>query len=180
MQRVNARGTEQGQFVRITWDQALQAIATQMTNTTNKYGKYSILANPLQSWMGGVTGWENPSGPAESDAHRFTYGQENSSEYGTNNVAGVFSSKLIIIWSENPVQATTVGWGYPGGYIYKLAKEAGIPIIVIDPRFSMSAQVLANQWIPINPGADCALALAMAYVIFTENLTNQTYISKYR
>ena len=177
MQRINARGNEQGQFVRITWDQALSTVANQMSTTISQYGKYSILSNPLQSWMGGVVGWESPSAPAERDAIRFTMGLENGAP--ADNPQGMLSTKLIVLWSENPVQASSAGFGYGSMYAYKLAKEAGIPIIVVDPRYSMSAQVLADQWIPIKPGTDCALALAMANVIFTENLVNQTYVSKY-
>ncbi|MHA2400412.1 MAG: molybdopterin-dependent oxidoreductase, partial [Promethearchaeota archaeon] len=59
------------------------------------------------------------------------------------------------------------------------AREKGIKIINIDPIFTDSAAVLANQWIPIRPGTDAAMLNAMAYVIISENLQDQPFIDKY-
>ena len=130
--------------------------------------------------MGGVTGWDSPSGPAERGASRFNFGSDSPSySGGDSSQPAAFSAKLIIIWSENPVQGSGSGNGAESMYMYRLAKEQGIPIIVIDPRYSMSAQVLADQWIPIKPGTDCAFALAVANVLFKENLTNTAYIAKF-
>lgn len=63
-------------------------------------------------------------------------------------------------------------------YIAK-AKEAGAKIICVDPRFTDSVAVFGDQWIPISPGTDAAMLIAMAYVIIEENLHNQKYIDKY-
>ena len=41
--------------------------------------------------------------------------------------------------------------------------------MVINPRYSVTA-AKADEWIPINPGTDAALAMAIAHVIISEDL----------
>ena len=51
-------------------------------------------------------------------------------------------------------------------------------IVVIDPRVTITAQK-ANQYIPINPGTDLALCLAMIYISFEEKLYNKEFVKEY-
>jgi anaerobic dimethyl sulfoxide reductase subunit A len=60
-----------------------------------------------------------------------------------------------------------------------MARERGTPVIIIDPRYTLGAEVLADQWIPIKPGTDCAMFLAIAYLVFTENWLDNGFIEKY-
>jgi anaerobic dimethyl sulfoxide reductase subunit A len=59
------------------------------------------------------------------------------------------------------------------------AKEAGAKIISIDPRYTDTAAVLAQEWVPIRPGTDCAMLIAMANVIVEENLQDQAFLDRY-
>ena len=51
--------------------------------------------------------------------------------------------------------------------------------ISIDPRYTVDAQALNAQWIPIRQGTDMALILAMADVMFQQNLVNQAFVTQY-
>ncbi|MDE3078270.1 MAG: molybdopterin-dependent oxidoreductase, partial [Chloroflexota bacterium] len=53
------------------------------------------------------------------------------------------------------------------------------PVICIDPRYTTAAEVLADQWIPIKPGTDTAMMLAVAYVLFEEDLYNKEFVDRY-
>ena len=64
-------------------------------------------------------------------------------------------------------------------WFIKLARERGKPVIIIDPRYSTAAKTLADQWIPIKPGTDTAMFMAMAYVLFREDLWNKEFVAKY-
>jgi len=48
-------------------------------------------------------------------------------------------------------------------------------VVVINPRYSVTA-AKADEWIPINPGTDGALALAIAHVIISEELYDKAFI----
>src|SRR5262245_26001591 len=48
-------------------------------------------------------------------------------------------------------------------------RERGGRVIVVDPRRTGTAE-RADEWMPINPGTDAALLLAVAHVLFAEGL----------
>ena len=51
-------------------------------------------------------------------------------------------------------------------------------VVVIDPRYSVTA-AKADEWIPINPGTDGALAMAIANVIINEGLYDAAFIEEW-
>ncbi|HQR12718.1 MAG TPA: molybdopterin-dependent oxidoreductase, partial [Casimicrobiaceae bacterium] len=58
------------------------------------------------------------------------------------------------------------------------AVERRIPIIVVDPRFSVAASK-AKYWLPIRPGTDLALLLAWCNVLVTEGRFDRAFVEKY-
>ena len=78
------------------------------------------------------------------------------------------NSKYIIMGGWNPAEArdgTNSDWFIPQ------ARERGARIVCVDPRHTMSAVSLADEWIPFRPGTHTAMMSAMAWVILTEELT---------
>jgi len=59
------------------------------------------------------------------------------------------------------------------------ARERGIPIISIEPRYTPTAETVASQWIPIRPTTDVAMMIAMANVWFREDLCDKEFIKKW-
>ncbi len=58
------------------------------------------------------------------------------------------------------------------------AVERRIPIIVVDPRFSVAASK-AKYWLPIKPGTDLALLLAWMNVLVSEGRYDRDFVTKY-
>jgi anaerobic dimethyl sulfoxide reductase subunit A len=85
----------------------------------------------------------------------------------------ILNSNLIVMWGFNPAetwQNTNTPW-----YLTQ-AKEAGIKIVSVDPRFTNTAALYAGQWIPIRPGTDAAMLISLAYVIIKEGLQDQKFL----
>jgi molybdopterin guanine dinucleotide-containing S/N-oxide reductase-like protein len=59
------------------------------------------------------------------------------------------------------------------------ARENGARIIAIDPRYHDTAATVAQQWIPIRPGTDTAVMVAMANVMIKEGLQDQGFLDKF-
>ncbi|MCM1564601.1 MAG: molybdopterin-dependent oxidoreductase [Dehalobacter sp.] len=193
MKRVGPKGYGGGHLERISWDEALDTIAAKIREVIDLYGPYSIfhkdtfwkrnffsLAPYLKA---GVAAWGDDSCPAQTAAEYHHFGYDIGAMFGEGRDIGttgyeapdLLNSNLIVLWGMDPL----VSWYGPSSYYMKLAREKGIPIILIDPRYTTSAQVLADQWIPIRPGTDLAMMLAVAYVLYEEDLYDHDYVAQH-
>ena len=187
LRRTGERG--QGQFERISWDEALETIASELIRIKEKYGNSAILlaagsgnqgrlhgSGPVSRMLGQFGGFMSTWGIASFEGALFasmaTYGTIRSGSDRDDHL----NSRLIIMWGWNP--ANTIQEPRTSLYLAQ-AKEKGIRVVAVDPRYTDSAATFADQWIPIRPGTDTAMLIAMAYVIITENLQDQAFIDKY-
>lgn len=187
MKRIGERG--EGKFQRITWDEALDTIASELIRIRDEYGPASILyagsaGDPgnlncpalnmrLLFMAGGCTRvWGMTSFQGGMDAERISFGNV----FASNTRDNLLGSRLIILWGWDP--ATTIAGPNTAWYLAQ-AREKGAKIVAIDPRYNESAVTFAHQWIPIRPGTDAAMLIAMAYVIIIENLQDQEFLDKY-
>lgn len=188
MKRVGKRG--EGQFARISWDEAVTTIAEALKKITERYGPESRYINYgtgiggalgereffkrlLTAYGGGFLNFHNSySSACTKTATPYTFGTINTGSSRDNWLY----SKLIILWGHNPAETT---FGTNTTYYLKKAKENGAKIIVIDPRYSDSAAALADQWIPLLPTTDNALMDAMTFVMIEEKLYDKDFTDKY-
>ncbi|MFW5725617.1 MAG: DMSO/selenate family reductase complex A subunit [Bacteroidota bacterium] len=186
MKRIGERG--EGNFERISWDEALDLLATKIGEVKEKYGNQAILvpygtgsynqingrqtAARLMNLYGGSLGYYNSySWACISKATPYVYG---TSVTGNQRQDWV-NSKYIIMWGWNPAEMRD---GTNSEFFIKKAREQGARVVCIDPRMSMSAVALADEWIPIRPGTDVAMMSALAYTIITENLHDKEFIKR--
>jgi anaerobic selenocysteine-containing dehydrogenase len=64
------------------------------------------------------------------------------------------------------------------GYLRQERPGPKAKIIQIESRFSPTA-AKANEWVPINPGTEGALALGIAYVLIRERLYDQSFVDRH-
>ena len=187
MKRAGERGS--GQFERISWDEATDLMAANIERIKAQYGNTSIFipygtggynqtggkwsADRLMNMVGGALGYYNSySWACITRATKTVYGTDVTG----NQRQDWLNSKYIIMWGWNPSEMRD---GTNSEYFLKKARENGARIICIDPRMTMSAVALADEWIAIRPGTDVALMSAMAYVMITEDLYDRYFVNKY-
>jgi len=186
--RIGAKG--EGKFARISWDEALETLAGELKRVKETYGPESIF---LATGGGYLAGLHNPGLAAARLLNQFGgftthYGNISSegavwaslTTYGSVMVGhsrdDLMNSKLIILWGWDPARMIS---GTNTMYHLIRAKENGAKVISIDPRYHDTAAVLADEWIPIRPGTDTAVMVAMAQVMIRENLHDQAFLDKY-
>ena len=187
LKRVGTRG--EGRFERISWDEALDTVASELKRVKETYGPASILFEHSGGDLGRLQGrlphhrllcmtggcsevWGVHSFEGAIFGQIATFGT-----VGTSNTRDdLLNSRLIILWGWNPadtVLLTNTAW-----YLAQ-AREAGARVISVDPRYTNTVALCASQWIPIKPGTDAAMLIAMAHVMITENLQDQKFLDTY-
>ncbi|MDR1856806.1 MAG: molybdopterin-dependent oxidoreductase [Desulfovibrio sp.] len=189
MKRIGKRG--EGKFQRISWDEALDTIAKELRRIIDTYGNEAVYRQygsgttsasinrrnefyRLINLLGGYMDQYGTYSSAQiSAATPYTYGQR-----GANTVSDMVNSRLVVLFGNNPIETRASG----GGISYDLmeARRKGkARFIIIDPRYSDTAALVADEWVPIRPGTDAALASAIAHVLITEDLVDQPFLDKY-
>jgi len=184
LKRVGKRG--EGKFRPISWDEALDTVAGEFERVKAKYGNSALfvpygtgsynqlngshVARRLMNLYGGCLGIYNSYSWAAINAATPTV-------YGTlvtgNQRQDWLNSRYILMWGWNPAEMRD---GTNSDYFVKLARQNGARVVCIDPRHSLSAAALADEWIPIRPGTDAAMMSAMAYVMLTEELYDADFL----
>jgi anaerobic dimethyl sulfoxide reductase subunit A len=185
MKRVGARG--EGKFERISWDEALDTVANELKRVKKTYGPSAILYIGVDGSMGMLHGKVAPErllnlyggctthwGVISAEATWFACAATYGSFLIGNTPDDFLNSRMIILWGWNPAESQKAVTPF-----LMQAKEAGARIVCVDPRYTRSAALLAEQWVPVRPGTDAAMLIAMAHVIISEGLQDQTFIDTY-
>ena len=160
------------QWVRISWDEAIEHIASETKRISKKYGNESIWVTgggDISKVMSAVGGHTINTGPTSYGAWLYTHNLLGVSEgiavNGINDRLDLRNSQLIVLWGANPA------WSSLGNatYHYLQAKKAGARFISIDPMYTDTNNILNAEWVPIRPGTDHALALGIMYTLLEED-----------
>ena len=180
LKRVGERG--EGKFAAISWDEALDEIASNIKAVQEKYGKESLLVmNSIES-MARRTPWLPYLLGAQAGGFM---GLDKNQANGMDRAFSVparssKSPSSIYSWSDasfilnfSNVLETGVTWTDA----FFEAQDAGTKIVTVDPRYSVTASK-SDQWIPIKPGTDLALVLGMIKRIVDEELYDVDFMRK--
>ena len=186
-----------GEWVEISWDQALDEIADKMKQLIKDYGNESIYINYGTGTLGGTVARSWP--PAETPFARLMnliggylnhYADYSTAQitaaypchYGewvaSNSFDDIKNSQLQVLFGNNPLETRMSGGGET--FVTQQAKKKHhVKTIVIDPRFSETSVALGDDWVALRPGTDAALVAGLAYVMIQENLHDQEFLDKY-
>jgi thiosulfate reductase/polysulfide reductase chain A len=179
--RRGARGKEE--WTAVTWDEALTHIAERMQKIKAEHGPEAMAGlthgigagmfqHVLRSW--GAINFAGASfaqcrGPRDV-GFTLTFG----SGVGSPEPTDIANTDCLVLIG------THLGENMHNAQVREFAQavERRIPIIVVDPRFSVAASK-AKYWLPIKPGTDLALLLAWMNVLVTEGRHDKAFVDKY-
>ncbi len=196
---VASRGADD--FVRVSWDQALELTVKELKRVEETYGPTGTYA--------GSYGWKSPGklhncqnlmrrmlnlkGSFVNSAGDYSTG---ASQIIMPHVMGtlevyeqqtvwpviVESSDLLVFWGADPMVTNQIGWiipdhgAYPGMEDFK---KTGKPVIFIDPVRNESCDFFGAEWIAPKPQTDVAMMLGIAHTLHSEGLHDQAFLDDY-
>ncbi|RMF86249.1 MAG: aminotransferase V, partial [Planctomycetota bacterium] len=194
--RVGPKGTHK--FERISWDQAYDRIVENLQRIKAETGPEAVaIYTGRGAFELSLCDMFQPQGVAVSSASNvlFPFGSPNTMGVGAlcyvsfamiaphvtfgrmliDMFSDIENAELLIVWGANPATDS------PPLDMHRLeaAAKRGAQIVVIDPRRTETAERTGAEWIPIRPGADGALALAMIEVMFDEDLHDDAFAERW-
>lgn len=193
------RGKEE--FVRVSWDEALDLAAKALKDSFDKYGVESIYGECY--WWGGSgkVGW------GRTVSHRMLkvlggYVEE-SGDYSTGaglvimpHVLGsnavydtptkykaiIKNAKNIVFWGTDPLVTGQISWMPPthDGYLrLKEIKDKGIKTFSVNVMVNDTSRYFNSENLIVRPNTDVAMVIAMCHHLYTNNLYDVEFIKKY-
>lgn len=174
---------EDAEFEQITWDEALDYIADEMLRIRDEYAPESVY-------------WESGSGGSGINGTifgrlaglfggtRYTWSIDINVGLGFRRITGdgwfntptnmrtdLANANTIVIWGGNVVQSRL----NPDAKFLNMAIENGAKIVVIDPVYNQTT-AKSDLWLPVRPGKDIHLAMAMIHTILEEGLEDEQFL----
>lgn len=181
-----------GQFREASWEEALDLAAEKLKKVVDLYGGPAVVSFLGRGLLGTAAARLTLTGPNAFVRH---LGSPNALNVGSicNMAASTITpltvlgmetyrmeqdlehSDYIFAWGKN--SATDQGPQITYQRI-KAAQKRGAKLVVIDPRQSGLGEI-ADLWIPVTPGSDGALALAMLKLIVESERYDHDFVSSY-
>ncbi len=196
----NTQNRGKSGYVRISWDEAAELVASELKRVGKTYGPEAVLsqadmhgetkhlspshgcANRLLSLLGGYTvqmrnldSWEGQNWGA-----KHVWGCEPVGEMmpAANLYPDIARhGELLLFWGCDPETTPHAIQGMMASRLCYWLTEIGLKSIYICPDLNYGAAVHADKWIPILPNTDAALHLAIAYIWITEGTYDKDYIA---
>ena len=181
MKRIGARGA--GLWKRISWDEAFDFIASEITRISEKYGKNTVWIYPPVPATGlvkqgagfrfasvngfGIGTFYNWYGDLPL-AHPITWNVQTEE----HELMDVQNSKYVIMWGSDMVQTRI-----PDAHFFMDVRAKGVKTVYISPYFDPTATAV-DEWVRLRPGTDAALAMGMAHVVVKKGMTQDDYIKR--
>ena len=185
MRQVGGKGSNK--WEKISWDEATKTIAGQLRELIERGQSHTVVVfdgyqpRLMRSLLGRfceIYGTPNHilTGPTDGTriANDLSQGIDDRFAYDLENTNYIlsFGCGLLDGWRNGVAAARSYG------FLRQERAGAKAKLVQIERRFSTTA-ARADEWIPINPGTEGALALAIAYVIIREGLYDNHFVDNY-
>ncbi|MTD37391.1 molybdopterin guanine dinucleotide-containing S/N-oxide reductase [Erwinia sp. CPCC 100877] len=179
----------QDEYVRVSWEEALDLIHAQHLRIRESYGPAAIFAGSygwrsngilhkaatlLQRYMSQAGGYTGHLGDYSTGAAQvimpYVVGSNEVYQQQTSWPLVLEHSEVVVLWSANPVNTLKIAWNASdeqGIDFFEQLKQSGKRLICIDPMRSETATFLGDhaEWIAPYMGSDVALMLGIAHTL---------------
>jgi anaerobic dimethyl sulfoxide reductase subunit A len=177
-------------FKEVDWPAALDLVARRLAEIREEHGSESILrlggsgsvrgalhntARLTRRFLGLLGGFTETTSGYSVAAAAFTTPFVLGTMMAGIDPATLQHSNLIILWGAN-ISDTRLGCDL-GAHIWE-ARDRGVEVVVIDPRRTATVRHLGTEWLPVFPGTDTALMLAVLYVVIGEGLVDREFVAR--
>ncbi len=195
LKRVEGTKRGEGQYEEISWEDAIDLIATTMQEIKDEYGNDAFYVQYGTGQLGGTVAksWHpdqtmfarmmNIWGGYLRHYGTYSTGQINwelpliNGNGGANNeVTDLVNSKHIVMFGNNPANTRMSGSAMQYLITQVRLQNPDASIVIVDPMLSDTAVGIASKWIPIRPGTDDALVAGMIHHLLTTGALNEAYI----
>ncbi|HWQ66931.1 MAG TPA: formate dehydrogenase subunit alpha [Methanospirillum sp.] len=172
-----------GKFVEASWDEALDLVASKLKATNEKFGAkgfgFQVSCRTVNEDCYIMQKFARVGFKTNNvdNCARICHGPSVAglslsfgSGAATNGFEDALNADFILVWGSNAVEAHPLA-----GRRLAQAKKKGIPIVAIDPRYTMTAR-LADTYVRFTPSTHIALANSMMYWIIKEGKHDQKFI----
>ncbi len=186
LRRVGRRG--EGEWEPIDWETAMAMAAQPLMalRESEKPERFAFLYGETRGQMRDlITFFTNVIGSpnavshdslnieASKLAHLVTQGIHDLMAYDLENTSFVLSFGASLLEAGRSVQR------FAGGHSYlRRGRPERGKVVIVDPRMGVSG-AKADEWLPIKPGTDAALALGIAHVMISSNLVDRDFVENY-
>lgn len=195
------RGT--GDFVRVSWEKAIELVAGELTRVRDTYGQDAVFAGSY-GWKSpgklhncqtllrrmlnviGSGGYTNSTGDYSTGAAQvilpYVSGSLEVYEQCTTWKNLAENCELMVFWGCNPLNTSQISWqvadhgAWPG---VQMLKAAGTKVISIDPALTETCKELNGEWLAPRPHTDVAMMLGIAHTLYQDGLHDQKFLDRY-
>ena len=185
-------------YVRISWDEALDIVASEIKRVKRDFGPGAIMANHGSHHTWGNIGYyisaaykffnaigttkvvHNPDswegwywGAMHHFGHSMRLGQTET--YGLVEDL-LKEAEMVVFWSADPECTSGSYSAFEGTSRRQWLKELGIEIVHIDPYYNHTAALHGGKWFAPKPGTDAAMAMAIAWVWISEGTYDKDFV----
>ncbi len=184
LRRIGKKGEGIEAFTAISWDEALDEVASRFTAAMDKHGSETLWPYHYAGTMGLVQ---------RDGIARFRHLLKTSRQHDTfcvsladagwnagvgakrgSDARTIVDSELVVVWGGNPV-STQVNLMH---HIIQARRRSGAKLVVVDPYRTPTA-AKADFHLMLKPGTDGALACAVMHVLFSDGYADREYLARY-
>ncbi|ANQ21286.1 trimethylamine N-oxide reductase I catalytic subunit [Vibrio natriegens] len=192
-------------FIRVTWDEALDLFYRELERVQKEYGPWALHAGQtgwnqtgafnnctahMQRAVGMHGNFITKVGDYSTGAGQtimpYVLGSTEVYAQGTSWSEILENSDNIVLWANDPVKNLQVGWNCETHESFKYLEQlkekvakGEINVLSVDPVKNKTQRYLENDHLYINPMTDVAFMLAVAHVLYNEELYDKKFIETY-